>query len=171
MASSVITRELIWRVRVRFALDWRGVHGPRHWARVRTNGLKLASTTGANRQVVELFALLHDSCRESELDDPEHGSRAALFAEELNTVVFHLEPEELSALVDACRRHSDGSCDSNITVETCWDADRLDLGRVGIKPDPRRLCTTAAREPQIVEWAYERSIREFRRWSTWVGKL
>jgi uncharacterized protein len=30
---------------------------------------------------------------------------------------------------------------NNITVQTCWDADRLDLGRVGIKPDPKRLFT------------------------------
>lgn len=29
-----------------------------------------------------------------------------------------------------------------ILVITCRDADRLDLGRVGIRPDPERLCTS-----------------------------
>ena len=33
------------------------------------------------------------------------------------------------------------------------DADRLDLGRVGIPPDPARLCTPAAKEPRAFAWA------------------
>lgn len=28
--------------------------------------------------------------------------------------------------------HSDGYTEGDITVQVCWDADRLDLGRVGI---------------------------------------
>jgi uncharacterized protein len=43
-------------------------------------------------------------------------------------------------------------------VQTCWDADRLDLGRVGKRPDPRRLCTPAARDRDVIEWAYRRSL-------------
>ena len=42
--------------------------------------------------------------------------------------------------------HSDGRVDADVTVQTCWDADRLDLGRVGKRPDPRLLCTPAARD-------------------------
>lgn len=53
---------------------------------------------------------------------------------------------------------SDGHTDADITVQTCWDADRLDLGRVGINPAPEKLCTIAARDPEIMEWAYERSV-------------
>jgi len=34
----------------------------------------------------------------------------------------------------------------NATVATCWDADRLDLGRVGIKPDARYLFSDEAKE-------------------------
>jgi uncharacterized protein len=45
----------------------------------------------------------------------------------------------------------------DITVLTCWDADRLDLGRVGIRPAAHRLCTDAARDPAMIEWAYRRS--------------
>ncbi|MCB2041992.1 MAG: hypothetical protein KDH48_15080, partial [Rhodoferax sp.] len=59
----------------------------------------------------------------------------------------------------ACRGHSDGHrAGHDVTVLTCWDADRLDLGRVGIRPLPERLCTAAAREPVVLEWAYRRSL-------------
>jgi uncharacterized protein len=44
------------------------------------------------------------------------------------------------------------------TIQTCWDADRLDLGRVGITPHPSRLCTEAARRPEMIRWADGRAI-------------
>jgi uncharacterized protein len=50
-----------------------------------------------------------------------------------------------------------GRTEADNTIQTCWDADRLDLGRVGIVPDPSRLCTAAAKEPAIRAWAYQRS--------------
>ena len=80
---SHITPSLIEAIRTRYALEWHGIHGVSHWARVRNNGLKLADLTGANRQVVELFAFLHDSCRLNDGYDREHGRRAARFAESL----------------------------------------------------------------------------------------
>jgi uncharacterized protein len=33
-----------------------------------------------------------------------------------------------------------------------------DLGRVGIRPDPFRLCNEAARQPALLSEAYERSL-------------
>jgi hypothetical protein len=33
----------------------------------------------------------------------------------------------------------------DVTIQTCWDADRLDLGRVGIRPDPARMGTEAGK--------------------------
>ena len=62
----------------------------------------------------------------------------------------------------AIRDHSDGLSAGDITVLTCWDADRLDLGRVGIRPRAKELCTAAARNPQLMAWAYERSLAD--RW-------
>ena len=58
----------------------------------------------------------------------------------------------------ACEDHSLGGRKGDITVLTRWDADRLDLGRVGIKPSPAKLCTTAARQQSMIDWAYKRSI-------------
>ncbi len=145
-------------LRDRFALDWRGVHGIAHWTRVRENGLRLADTTGANRRVVEFFALFHDSCRQNDGSDPRHGARGAELARELAGSSFEIAPEDLELLVTACRDHTRGFTTGDATVLTCWDADRLDLGRVGIRPRAGRLCTEAARDPKMIAWAYERSI-------------
>ncbi len=142
----VITRDLRILLQKHFALDWDGIHGEPHWKRVHENGLRLAKLTGANSRVVEAFAFVHDSCRFSDNFDPEHGARAGEFASELvaNGNLL-LEPSELDVLVMACRYHSDGCTAEDITIGTCWDADRLDLGRVGLRPDPAYLCTEAAR--------------------------
>jgi hypothetical protein len=44
-----------------YALPVRGDHGAVHWARVLENGLRVADAIGADREVVALFALFHDS--------------------------------------------------------------------------------------------------------------
>ena len=63
-------------------------------------------------------------------------------------------------MVEACRYHSDGLVEGDITVQTCWDSDRLELGRVGIKPVPKRLCTEFAKRQVVIEAAYQRSINK-----------
>lgn len=155
----MIDQELVRIIRDQFALEWTGIHGAPHWTRVRKNGLRLAELTGANPKVIELFAFLHDSRRMSDDHDPEHGSRAATFAQSLAGSAFELASPDLDLLVAACRGHSEGLTVGDVTVLTCWDADRLDLGRVGIKPRPDRLCTAAARDPVLLEWAYAQSLK------------
>ena len=156
---SHITPPLIEAIRSRYELDWHGIHGVSHWSRVRNNGLKLATHTGANRQVVELFAFLHDSCRLDDGYDREHGRRAARFAETLLGTHIFLPDHDFELLVHACTNHTWGNTVADITVQTCWDADRLDLGRVGTIPNPKRLCTAAAKDKSMIEWAYQQSIR------------
>ena len=156
---SLITQELIHFARQTFTLDWHGIHGAPHWSRVRHNGLMLAELTGANPRVVEYFAFVHDLGRENDNYDPEHGYRAGLIAREIAGDLIHLRTSELDLLVEACEGHSDGHLVADVTVMTCWDADRLDLGRVGIRPDPFRLCNEASREPKVLNSAYRRSIK------------
>lgn len=141
-----------------YALPWNGVHGLAHWGRVLENGLRIAGETGASVEVVTLFALLHDSRRENECHDPGHGRRASLFAAELRGSLFELSDEEFDLLADACDRHTDGETEAPVTVQACWDADRLDLGRVGIRPHPKYLCTPAARSLDMLRWANERAV-------------
>lgn len=141
-----------------FTLDLHGIHGVRHWTRVLENGLWLAERTGADPEVVRLFAWFHDSRRQDEGHDPGHGARAEAWLRTLRGSWIHLEDERFELLAHACRHHSDGLLEGDPTVQTCWDADRLDLGRVGIRPRPESLCTEAARDPEVLRWAYGRSL-------------
>ena len=122
------------------------IHGVSHWRRVERNGLWLAQHTGADLRVVRLFAAFHDSQRRNDDEDPLHGSRAARYLDAMRIRLGCLDEPQFELLIEACAAHSDGERHSHPTIATCWDADRLDLWRVGIEPDPRYLSTPAARE-------------------------
>lgn len=146
----VLTPALIACLRAEYRLDWNGVHGVAHWARVRVNGLRLALHNGADTRIVEYFAFLHDACRRTEGRDPEHGPRAAELAHRLRSRHIALEDEAFAQLVAALEGHTYGIGHDSLTVCTCWDADRLDLPRVSIEVDPVRLCTHEARDPALI---------------------
>lgn len=146
----MISKDLMEMIRKEFVLPLDGIHGASHWARVRDNGLRLARLTGANPEVVELFAFLHDSKRFSDGADPGHGRRAAEFVRVLRGSLITLSDEDFEHLVFACEHHSAGLIEADITVQTCWDADRLDLGRLGVEPEKRNLCTSFARELAMI---------------------
>jgi uncharacterized protein len=128
-----------------YSLPARGDHGIVHWARVHENGMRLADATGADREVVALFAVFHDARRVDEFDDDGHGLRGGELARSLRGTLVHLDDARFDLLFEACRLPADGLTAGHPTLQACWDADRLDLGRVGITPDPARLCTDAAR--------------------------
>ncbi len=157
----MISTGLIEVIRAEYQLDWDGIHGVRHWARVFENGMQLAEVTGADLPVIELFAVFHDSRRINEDADAGHGLRGAEFARKLRGKVFELSDSSFTTLYDACRLHTDGLKDGDITVQICWDADRLDLGRVGIFPDAHFLCTPAARNLEVLQWANSRACSDF----------
>ena len=145
-----------------YPLNVSGIHGPNHWARVLENGTHLAGLTGADLEVVWLFAVLHDCRRTNDDDCYEHGQNAADFARTLRGTHIHLDDDRFEILYDACARHTNGETEADITVQTCWDSDRLDLGRVWIIPDPGKLCTEPARDPALIEWATKRAKDGFR---------
>lgn len=124
-----------------FEMGTHSIHGPRHWKQVEHNGLRIAQTNQADETVVRLFAVFHDSCRWSEGYDPQHGQRGAELAIQLHGDLFQVEPAQLELLVIACELHHQGALSDDPTVGTCFDADRLDLPRVGIIPDPNKMCT------------------------------
>jgi uncharacterized protein len=103
-------------------------------------------TNGADREVVALFALFHDSRRLNQFRDDGHGLRAGEFARSLRGTLIHLDDVRFDLLFQASRLHTDGLTEGDPTLQACWDADRLDLARVGIMPKPDRLCPDTARE-------------------------
>jgi uncharacterized protein len=154
----MITKDLITAIRSQFRLDWPGVHGISHWSRVYDIGMKLSDQTGAHRSVVQLFSIFHDSGRCSEGADPEHGLRGAELAQKYrNRYLRLLTSEEFDLLHTACRLHTSASTHEHITIQTCFDSDRLDLGRVGTIPDPKYLCTDAAKSADMISWALANS--------------
>lgn len=137
-----INYDRLWAVLAEhFTLGQWSLHGPDHWRRVECNGLELAQASGADVDVVRLFAVFHDSCRENEGFAPEHGERGAELALELHGDLFQLHEHQLEFLVEACQGHHHGGTTDMITVGTCWDADRLDLPRVGTAPEERYMST------------------------------
>ena len=155
--SILLNNDLIHTVASQLAIDWRGLHGLSHWARVQANGLRLAEQTGADRQVVALFALFHDSRRFSDQADPEHGPRGAQLAEALRESLPVLSATRYIQVMTACQLHTISKSHHDITVQTCFDADRLDLGRLGTIVDPAFLCTKAACDPLCQQWATAQS--------------
>ena len=103
-----------------------------------------------DRLAVLLFAALHDSMRAHDGRDPGHGPRAAKLARELLEDGPLLSGERLEALLEAIEDHDAGATSDDPTVAACWDSDRLNLHRVGIKPDPDLLSTEAARNPETI---------------------
>jgi len=134
------------------------LHGEDHWHSVTATGLDLAAgEPGADPELVFLFGLLHDTRRQSDGRDREHGPRAAAFAVELHAAgAFELEAGRLDLLVHALERHAFGDVSDDPRVGACWDADRLHLPRVGFEVDPALLSTAAAREPDALSIAAAR---------------
>ncbi|MBK7949059.1 MAG: hypothetical protein IPK00_10000 [Deltaproteobacteria bacterium] len=163
---SDLVRKALRVVEPQFRLDrHHGHHGIAHWSRVWLHGRRLAAELDVAPALLAWFAYLHDSQRENEGIDATHGARAADFAVGLRRrrILTELSPREFEWLCEAMRLHSDGHVEGEPALRACWDADRLDLGRVGIRPDPAYLCTDSARDPRTIAAAVRRTHAARRR--------
>ena len=119
------------------------IHGIEHWHQVEYNGMMLAPRTGADIDIVRLFAIFHDSKRFDDGHDPEHGERGAEFAKECREAkLFEIDDARFEKLYHACKFHTHERSNDDPTISTCYDADRLDLGRVGFPLDPEKMATS-----------------------------
>ena len=126
-------------------MGYYSIHGISHWDRVAKNADSLR-TSDMDLLVVKAFAYIHDVERVNENDDPQHGPRAAMLVDEIrNTELAFLNDQEIQQLKDACRLHTSTWRTEDATVNACFDADRLELGRVGITPNPNKMATVAGR--------------------------
>ena len=158
MDPSIVTPELRRKLAGTFPMGPRSIHGPAHWARVLVNALRVSRETGADPRVLALFSVFHDSLRQNDAVDPDHGLRGAEHARRLRAEGwFEIEDEAFERVYEACARHTDGDTSGHPDLITCWDGDRLDLWRCGIVPDPERMCTATARSEEVIRQAMQRS--------------
>ncbi len=94
MKGSVISQKLIRSTLGRYTLLLEGIHGVPHWARVLENGRRLSEATGAERDIVELFAVFHDSRRINEGVDDGHGRRGAELARDSGLLKWAVKRSE-----------------------------------------------------------------------------
>ena len=156
-----------------FAIDgWTlgEIHGISHWQRVERNGILLSMDNGHLRNgvkinVVRAFAYLHDKCRIDDWEDLEHGPRAAEMIPSIReSILKGLTDEEITLLEKACRYHTLAHKTGDITVDICFDADRLDLGRVGVTPNPKLMATEQGH-------FYAANVAEFNKRAIEISKL
>lgn len=121
------------------------VHGISHWDRVSKNADSLW-TSDVNLLVVKAFAYIHDVEREDDGYDLQHGPRAAALVDNIrDSELAFLNDDEILQLKKACELHTTTLRTDDATVNACFDADRLDLGRVGITPNPDKMATAQGR--------------------------
>mgnify|MGYP006303854511 CR=1 FL=1 len=137
----------LWReLAAGWSLGPRSVHGVDHWARVERNALYLARHVADVPELpLRLFAAFHDSCRLDDGRDLEHGPRAAALLHGRRADFPDLADDLFARLVYACEHHTTTIHTADPLVAVCWDADRLDIGRVGFVVDADLLNTAEAR--------------------------
>lgn len=116
-------------------------HGVEHWDKV-ARFSRMMYQEGADIDVILAFAYLHDSERKDNAEDIEHGKRASMLIDRIReTELNALSDEQIAKLKRACELHATEHRTGDITIDTCFDADRMDLLRVGITPSPERMAT------------------------------
>lgn len=163
MIAETAWLDLVKTVEGRAPLVGSADHGAHHWRLVGVTGAELLATVPeADPVVVLLFALFHDSQRETDYVDPEHGPRGARLARELvPDALPEVGSERLELLCKACDLHTKAPATDDPMLGTCWDSDRLNLWRVGIEPSPFYLSTDEAKRPERIAWAEDLQERDF----------
>ena len=134
-----------------FALSLEGIHGVKHWIQVYHYTQFLAKSYNIESEVFLLFSLLHDSKRENEYEDIEHGIKAARSIEAYqNQGLILLSNEDTERLIFACANHTKADKShplyQDLVVQICLDADKLDIGRVGVIPHESHFLTDVAKK-------------------------
>ena len=153
---------LIKKVTEQFRLPLDGIHGVSHWYRVAVNGNVIASRTPTvDKMVVSVFAFVHDSQRAVDEYNVEHGVLAAGWAlSNRNTLFDFMSDAQFNLMIMACSGHTTEIFSNDLTIQACWDADRLDIGRCKEFIDPEFLGTRVAKDEKVMAAALARSREE-----------
>lgn len=143
-----LLEELKMFIRLNYFFDVKLHGGFTHQKRVEENILILSEYMGISEEEITPFldfAYWHDTIRLNYGYDPEHGKRAAETLRK-NRDHFNLQnisDEDVDRLCFACEHHTNMHKSGDLLVDICFDADRLDLSRVGVQPDPQFMATEA----------------------------
>lgn len=140
-------------------IDFNGVHGFAHWRAVYRNGLTLMPSI--DKYVLFYFSVFHDFFRENDMADTAHGKNALYAIPSIEPTIRMSSKDrgkvksQIEILSFALEHHDDTPEDyaaiknplkDSQTVQILLDADRLDLGRVGIVPLSEYLLSEQARK-------------------------
>lgn len=162
--SSVFTPSKIVPHLVPLAKHNSALHGVAHWTRVHRYGLLLADTlelSSTQKIAIALFGWTHDLARTNDGGGNQHSIDGADYVVDVTNTLFSNFPRDTLDIVRcAIYYHSDGmtaeealyqhSLKDNLTwsrddilntLGCCWDADRLDLLRLGIAPQESKMST------------------------------
>ncbi|MCE6958802.1 hypothetical protein LAZ40_07035 [Cereibacter sphaeroides] len=142
------------------------LHGEIHWRGVAEAGLRIADwSPGVDRAFVLAFAILHDCRRMDDGWDPDHGLRAAGLVRTSRVLRTILPESILPKLAEACLRHESGHrCSEDRTIGASWDADRLNLVRLGRPLDPDRFSLLDVRDLDLLGPAMATVVRRPPSW-------
>ena len=67
-------------------------------------------------------------------------------------LILDITEKQLNQLAFACEYHNRNGVETrDVTIQTCWDSDRLDLFRVGIIPDESLLSTDFSKKQETID--------------------
>ncbi|MBQ8715038.1 MAG: hypothetical protein IJ552_07515 [Prevotella sp.] len=136
---------------------WKNVHhGLQHWKQVERLGVFMSRLTeGTDEDVIRWFAYLHDIKRVSDGRDYNHGEKAAKYIDTIRkSYLKDLDDKQIEKLKTACAQHTTTNKTDDPTINICFDADRLDLSRVGTIIVPSRLATAIGRKLSELSYKY-----------------
>lgn len=100
-----------------------------------------------DKDVVQWFAYLHDSMSKDKKYDPKHGEKAASYIDEIrNDYLQDLSEIQIVKLKKACTLHSTIISTGDITIDVCFDADRLDSPKFGRVTDIEKMATRIGKD-------------------------
>ena len=78
--------------------------------------------------------------------------------------LLDITQEQFDQLYHACFYHTKEHQTDNPTINTCYDADRLDLGRVGMRLDPKKMATNPGARIAHKSLRAKVDVYEMREW-------
>lgn len=150
-------RDLLAEARADAPLAGDAMHGEPHWRGVAWAGLRIREfRPELSARFLLAFAILHDCRRVDDGWDRDHGPRAARLAARSGTLLRLVGAEGRDLVAEACRLHDHGlTCPETPVIGACWDADRVNLIRLGFRLDPGRFTVLSNEEGSLAAVAEE----------------